>query len=306
MLTSCAQTEYTYGTLIPAIASVETPSTVLVESVKVDEDSSKEPRIEREALITNQKPISTSVCATIRHLRSVGGYFSRFRGAAIYMLHNMVLCYVADFLDLVFPFHSISYFFAFVLVTPLRTLWIHTIVSAPPSTTWWRRLMSIKSVKKAVGATALVAVMDLFASHLAYMLLNSFLEFMDVDNTFSETSLAIMICVAATYTIFKLIVVVPSTAILNRVQVSLLEESEEAIISVDHGEPLGIRQAVERFDLNALRRMYRAYALYVLMQVGIAILFIALFLGEVCLYCGPDFLTKYLSSVVAEILDESS
>ena len=90
---------YTYGHLIPILAMVESSSSTAyipiqtVEPVDDDappaytEDGVPKP-IPPEANLIRTRPVTTSIRATILHLRAKAGFWSRFRGLSVYLIWN--------------------------------------------------------------------------------------------------------------------------------------------------------------------------------------------------------------------------
>ena len=79
---------YTYGHLIPTLCMVESPETtayVPVDSMDRSDpppydESTPKPIDEEDILLVQNKPVTSSLRATILHLRARAGYWSRFRG----------------------------------------------------------------------------------------------------------------------------------------------------------------------------------------------------------------------------------
>lgn len=84
-------------------------------------------------------------------------------------------------------------------------------------------------------------------------------------------------------------VLLPLTAVLARIQTSLLDEAEDTIIAVNRGEAMGVKEAWKSFDWNARVRVAKTYAKYVAMQMGLVFLFVAAVYGQLVLFLGPEF-----------------
>lgn len=99
-----AAMSYTYGHVITTLCMIESSSSnayVPIESVEpandappaYTEDGVPKPT-DPEINIVRTRPITTSLRATVEHLRAHGGFWSRFRGLAVYFVWNFARSFV--------------------------------------------------------------------------------------------------------------------------------------------------------------------------------------------------------------------
>lgn len=84
-------------------------------------------------------------------------------------------------------------------------------------------------------------------------------------------------------------VLLPLTAVLARIQASLLDKAEDTVVTVNRDEAMGVKEAWKSFDWNAWARVAMTYAKYVVTQVGIMVLFVVTVYGQLVLFLGPEF-----------------
>lgn len=99
-----AALSYTYGHVITTLCMIESSSSnayVPIESVEPADDSPPAyiedglPKpADPEVNIVRTRPITTSLRATVEHLRSQGGFWSRFRGLGVYFAWNFARDFV--------------------------------------------------------------------------------------------------------------------------------------------------------------------------------------------------------------------
>lgn len=99
-----AAISYTYGHIITTLCMIEPSSSnayVPIESVEpaddappaYTEDGLPKPT-DSEVNIIRTRPITTSLRATVEHLRARGGFWSRFRGLGVYFVWNFARSFV--------------------------------------------------------------------------------------------------------------------------------------------------------------------------------------------------------------------
>lgn len=169
------------------VESPETTAYVPVDSIEpaappaydavpkpADEDEDEN---DPEILLVQKKPVTSSLRATIRHLRAKGGYLSRFRGLTMYMVWNIA---VGIIVGLFSPITRNRFALALVMILTQVLLsryimtWVHIVISEPSTKSWFRRVPSFKTWPKMAPAVALWAVCSQITSILPMLVCGSF------------------------------------------------------------------------------------------------------------------------------------
>lgn len=301
--------EYTYGHLIPTLAMVESPSTLLVETVTTQEkEGEKEPFLEEhEAVIVHEKPITSSTYKTILHLRSVGGYASRFRGWTMYSLYLFFVVHFSHIFAVVVPF-SVGVVAASVLFVAFRVGWVQVIVSSPSPLPWYRRLPSFNVLRKVAGPTALLALVEELTMLVPLSILGAFeldrfdgpserANGPDDSEDMSAMCAVQFVAVALVSIAWAVGVLVPMKAAVARIYASHLDKAEETIISVERTEDFGLAKAWKSVDWSVRKRVCFAYAKCMLIQWAIAALCFICIFAEVVLFFGPNYFDAYFAAM---------
>lgn len=302
---------YTYTSLLPHLAMVEVPSSVLVESTVreeyvdlVDVEDSKDitnaPLMDehREAVILTQEPITNNLFATVRHLRAIGGRLAALRGFAIFYVYSVLLGTVQGALAFTGPF--IGHVIAATLLTVPHMAWIHIITTTPSEKAWFRRLPSMAEGKKAfvklAPMTAFVAiaeVMGMFICGLVMPRMPAAIREPGNKSQQNDDEQAIHLC-ALQFFVAALImfawsgfITMPLRAVLARLSVTRLRENEETVINVQR-EEMTITEAFKSFDWNAWARVAKAYVKGVAIQTAVVVLFFLAAASLVGVWVGFD------------------
>jgi hypothetical protein len=298
--------EYTYGRLIPALLMIESPQEDIVfEPVPTDE---ADPTIAKDPEQQQAKGnyITSSFCRATRHLSSIGGFRSRFRGVGIYFVNSMVVNIVASAIPYL-P-RSLSAILARVACAQLTLGWTLIVISEPSPKSWFRRIPSANMWKKVAGPTAILAVAEQLATFIPYYLAvlagltnkpNELVRLTPGQKTaMGFEGFAITILGMA----LSLCLVLPANVALTRVQASLLPDAEETIVPFDRGfggkvEPeivggsgvIGVMDAWKSFDWAARVRLVKAYLKVFAMQIALGFAFFIVLIGQMFLIVGSDW-----------------
>ncbi|KXX83421.1 hypothetical protein MMYC01_200123 [Madurella mycetomatis] len=233
---------YTFNQIYPALAAVEDPLPAYEAVSMNDDDTRKDDDV---PVITAQggKPITSSVRATNRLLRSLGGWTSNFRGFGYAILVGFLTLTAMGIFSLI-PFLPIrgAHLFALIALAPVSTTWTHFVITAPSAKSFFSR---IPSARKTYIATAL-PIFALWASaHLAVILpalLGRLIGLSVVDLTNPEQTPGGMpsgsdvgkaLCVGGVSLALQALLVIPAFTALTRVQASLLPADEDTIVPFD-------------------------------------------------------------------------
>lgn len=289
---------------------VETPSSVLIEStthdeialgeseepsnkkssappaysaVPTSEPASEAPR--REAILVTSKPITSSLHTTIKHLRSIGGFASRFRGWNMWIVYTILLQQFTMLFSSMFGLVFGGVIAAAVMAIP-RMTWVHIIISSPSPLPWYKRFPSkqnfLTAFKKVTGLTVLVAIAEMGGAFVAMTLAPTMQNGQpDHETTGDEEKdeLILRVCMMQTgiallaWLAWSAFFTVPLTACLAKIQTSLLPEDEDTIVNTERSEDMTLAEAWRSFDWNACVRVYKAYAKFVAIQTSITMTF---------------------------------
>jgi hypothetical protein len=273
---------------------VETPTALLIESTTTEdkeeglekEDSlDKEPLLEQcEVTLVQQTPLTTSIRQTLKHLRSSGGFFARYRGIGLFSINILLLSQLSVIFSFI-PLGLGSILSATALST-LRMAWTHVAISSPSPLPWFRRIPSIKTFRSIAPITALVALSEELAVGLPLVLAMALGLTKDID---AQACLLKVFAVAAVCFSWIILVVVPVTTVLSRIHASLLPEAEETIVTVQRDGVLSIKEAWKSVDWNARVRVYKMYLKGMMIQMSLMIMFSAVMYTELVLFLGPKF-----------------
>ena len=290
---------------------VETPSSVLVESTSHEEISLgaapeapaknappaysavplEEPTSERrEAILVTSTPVTASLRTTLQHLRSIGGFRSRYRGFWMFFFYSLLL---QQFTMLFASFSGfiIGGIIAAAFMAVPRMTWVHIAISSPSPKPWYRRFPSKAdfgtAVKKVTGLTVMVAIAEVGGAAVFMALMPQMKGMQEPDmNKHHQPSgddekdeLRLRVCMMQTaiaglaWLAWSAFFTVPLTACLAKIQTSLLPEDEDTVVNVERTEDMTLADAWRSFDWNARVRVYKAYAKFVAIQTGIIFAF---------------------------------
>ena len=287
---------------------VESTEAVLYEPLgKYDDpDATLDSKVDQELLLVQQAPITSSFRSTLRHLRSVGGFRSRFRGFRVFAVTGVAGVWINQWIAYALPFmpFGTSEVITAVLLANLSMTWTHVVISSPSEKAWFRRVPSFQAWKKVAGPTAIYA----FAQQTAILLPVGLLVWMDLENISREdtkkmsqhdrnmVALKSITVVIATIGM-ALVVALPAKVAMTRVQASFLAEDQETIVPFDrtfngraseHDGIIGLVEAWKTFQPSSRMRLIKTYIKSFVIQVALAMFFFCILAAEVIMIVGFD------------------
>ena len=242
---------YTYGHLIPTLCMVESPETtayVPVDSMDRSDppaydESTPKPIDEEDILLVQNKPVTSSLRATILHLRARAGYWSRFRGLSLFLVWNVLTGIIISALSsashnrLMLGVASIV---AETILARYHMTWIHIVISEPSPKRWYKRVPPFKTYTKIAPAVALWALSAQVVAILPMLVCGSFGSLKHMKNPEYQPDKKDLYAVGAQgffgmflmLTLFVLLQV-PATVTMVRVAASMLPEEDESIVPFD-------------------------------------------------------------------------
>ena len=306
----------------PPEYSDEDPDSPLMD---FDEKDTKVRHVEQELLLVRSKPITAKIRTTIRHLRSRAGFLSRFRGISMFVVW-ITLSFAISRLMAGLSMHSqASPFLASLgsaILCRFHAAWTHIVISEPSEKRWYQRLPERKQFKKLFFPTLLHAFAIQFATQMTIGLFRSFdlHQFIESPERFSslpDSERHMVIAKFVLVHVFGLanlvLIAIPASVMLTRVQASMLPEDCEPIVpfdrtygglvkSVEEGGKgrLWMTQAWKTFDWNSRMRLMKFYVKTLAVQTLLGALFIGIAVAEVQFIMG-DQLQKMMAIAKANM-----
>lgn len=249
MVVFLSAVNYTLSDVVATLCMVETPSAAITISTP-DEPASKD---EKEGLLeaspaatlVRQKPLTSSIRATIKYLVSQGGHLARFRGFryqmiwafAYVMVRNMIKAAIPTFVPFSFV---ISSALAGALTANLHAAWLHKVVSMPSGTRYWQRVPARSNWKVLALPVAVHSTMpyvSIYVARGATQLLRldrlnreDVTEYTGAEWTSLIARFIAFIVIAVSCTLFLCL---PAAVTMVRVEASILPENEDTIVPFD-------------------------------------------------------------------------
>jgi hypothetical protein len=310
--------EYTLKDVVATLTMVESPSADISLSATPEEanplkgngeeEESQGPQI----TLVRQKPITSNIRTTLRHLRAQAGRLSKWRGLGAFIVYSMAEGVLINIVDAVIPQFIPGRILIFsalvgVIIAPLHAAWTHTVISMPSNKRFWHRItpksvwrqLALPAAVKAVaGYTALYVCIGFFyILRLHKVNGNSFSDYKGVDYFLLALRFTALIVVALLAALF---IVLPATVTLVRVEASLLPEDDETIVPFDRSFAgkvvptiLGGTGAVsfidawKSFNWEARRRLVKLYAKISFIMFAVMLVMAHVIVFEAWIVIGP-------------------
>lgn len=317
------QISYTYGDIVGTLTMIETPTAAAFEIEHTDSDdidapllsqdqkSEKTKLVEADLFLVKQKPITSKIRTTVKHLRAQEGCLARFRGLHVsiiyHLLHGGIVGFISSHLvqhPVARPFIAV---FASLALCRLQMTWTHIVISRSSNKSWYQRIPSKAAVRNILIPTAVFAIAEQATIYVPGALFAlSFEAFNEEvnENVGRAQNLALlqMFLIGLVGIGIFVTVVIPADVTLKRVQASMLPEEDESIVPFDRTfagkvkpEILGGSGAVsmldawKSFDRSARIRLMKLYLKVFLVSVFTTIMFVMVLFGEVKLIMGDQF-----------------
>jgi hypothetical protein len=314
--------------VITTLCMVESPVAAITVSPSTHEPADKE---EKEGLLetgptitlVNQKPITSSIRGTIKHLVARAGRFARFRGFKIHLLHSILFGLCSTFFSAALPPVPGQAILVAALsgaaVANVHAAWTHKVVSMPNDKKFLARIPSKADWKVLALPAAIHAAMPYISLYLmcgVAMLMGLFN--LGHDNVAEYTG-AQMACLAVRMLVVFIFAIIctlflclPAMVTLVRIEASLLPEDEDTIVPFDRtfgGKvvsqmfggtgKIGFLDAWRSFNWEARRRLIKLFAKVFFILMGLIFIVVHVLIAEAFLVMGPA-MGKLLSQARAE------
>lgn len=189
------------------------------------------------------KPVTSSLRAINRLLRSLGGWRSNFRGLAYSFAVGFLMFATLSFANLL-PFLNfrIGHLLALLAVAPLYAAWTHVIITPPSTTAFYRRIPNLRKTYIATFVPTIFLWASVHLSATLITLLSSHFNLSLSDpsdpNRFRDTlpsgpESGKGLAVLAVGLVLQVLLVIPAETALTRVQASLLPADQDTIVPFD-------------------------------------------------------------------------
>ncbi|KAJ4295493.1 hypothetical protein N0V90_007506 [Kalmusia sp. IMI 367209] len=242
--------EYTLKDVLPTLAMVESPAAAITVSHPQEPASKdeKEGLLETAPTITlvHQKPITSSIRGTIRHLVAEAGKLARWRGFRYHVLFAVAFGWsvglISNFIPMALPLRTVLLAAAGGAITAnLHAAWTHKVISTPSNASFWSRIPSRSSWKLLAFPAAVSSAMP----HISLYISQGFISLFELEeelrrNKFNDYNGAqwtsfilrwvavLVISVACT-----LFLCLPAIVTQVRVEASILPDDQDTIVPFD-------------------------------------------------------------------------
>lgn len=298
---------------------IEQPKTTIIEGARYSIDESPDAPLEKaekvrlideEVIVIKEDPITSNIRKTIRHLHSIGGFAARWRGLSISVFYHMAHAFVANLIS-AFVFGGLlfgmpAYIISSLLLARIHMTWTHIMISKPSQKPWYKRIGTEKKIWKVLLLPSFVFA----ASQQLTVALPTALFFVLGLHRSEDFALSNDLSTADRWTLglkfasipitalaVALLILLPASVTLTRIEASLLPEEEETVVNFDRtlngavsasitlggtspGKSLFI-EAWRSFDRAARIRVIKLYAKLLLIQFVVAIVGMQLMIGEI-------------------------
>jgi len=313
--------DYMLSCVVATLAMIETPSSAITVSAPEDsaDDEAKEYLLEtgRDISLVAQKPFTSSLRDTLRHLKSQAGRFAPWRGFPVFILYNITFCIIGNILMAVLPkiLYPISYLIAYAItgavLSPVHATWTHKVIAMPSKTWFWQRMISPKDFKRIFLAGAFAATAEYIAVYITFGVF--FLVNLDHSSDVSPVSAIFRtLAIFAAFFACVLFIVLPAKVTLIRIEASLLPEDQDTIIPFDRtfaGKvtskllggtgAIGFVDAWKSFNWEARRRVLMVCLKSICIESIFVIAFVHIIILEVWVFLGAAYM-QYMVSQAAK------
>ncbi|KAI8935368.1 hypothetical protein NX059_007951 [Plenodomus lindquistii] len=315
---------YMLQEVVTTLCMVESPVAAITVSPTTEsgDQHEKEGLLETGPTITlvNQKPITSSIRGTLRHLAANAGRFSRFRGFRLYILYAFLVSMASAFFGGALPqvpgMEILVAGLAGATVANMHAVWIHKLVSMPTEKTLWQRIPSKAHWKTLALPAAIQSAMPYVSLYLVggfgYMLNLHKLESENVAeyNCAQWTSLIVRLGATLIFAVLcTLFLCLPAIVTLVRIEASILPEDQDTIVPFDRSfggkvvekmmggtGVVGFLDAWRSFNWEARRRLIKLYIKTFIMLSGLIFVIMHVLAFEVFAIMGPE-LGRFLSQM---------
>ncbi|KAJ4371339.1 hypothetical protein N0V83_004556 [Neocucurbitaria cava] len=307
---------YTLKEVVTTLCMVESPVAAITVSPSTHESgdkAEKEGLLESGPTITlvNQKPITSSIRGTVKHLVANAGGYARFRGLKIHFLYSILFSLVAQFFASLLPRFvgqtTLVAGLAGAALANVHAAWTHKVVAMPSDQKLWQRIPAKSNWKTLALPGAIATAMPYVSLYLTCGVAmamglhkldqENFAEYSGAQWTSLAARMVAVVVLAITCTLFLCL---PAIVTLVRIEASILPEDQDTIVPFDRtfaGKVsskmlggtgvVGFLDAWRSFNWEARRRLIKLYVKVFFVLAGLMFLIAHVLAFEVFAIMGP-------------------
>lgn len=307
---------YMLNEVITTLCMVESPMAAITVTPSTQEPSTKEG--EKENLLetgptialVNQKPITSSIRGTIRHLVENAGRGARFRGYRIHILYSVLSSIVITFFNGALakvPGQAIlSAAISGALLARVHAAWTHKVVGMPTEKSFCKRIPARSHWKTLAGPAAVASAMPYISLYLttgvAMLLFNTMGDGKTTTTCAQKMGAILRVLALAIFAITcTLFLCLPAMVTLARIEASILPEDEDTIVPFDRtfgGKVvskmmggtgvIGFLDAWRSFTWEARRRLIKLLVKNFFLVTGLLLIIFHVLALEAFVIMGPS------------------
>jgi len=256
------------------------------------------------------KPITSSIRATFRHLHSIGGFRSRWRGLAMGIFYSITYSLLEVVFSAMFSFMPILGFViarlgAAAMTCNIHAAWIHAVIATPTDKPFFQRFLPRKTAYHLVlpAMRLQVGVMAMQAATFGTLALSRHIMESHGANWLTATSVLMPIVASLAIGLGH---VIPSQIALTRAEASLLPEDRSVVVPFDRTfggrinwdgfasrkayflHNFTLRGAYRSFDKPTYKRVFKMMAKCFAVLMAITFVFAQIGLAEFYAIAGKE------------------
>ena len=276
-----------------------------------DQKSEKATVIESDLFLVKQKPITSKMRTTIKHITARAGPLARVRGIHVSIIYQLLHGAIVGFFSANVVKHPAARPFvaviASVVLCRLQMTWTHIVISNPSNKSWFSRIPPKTAVRNIVLPTFISAVAEqasIYVPRALFFLCNQAYNDEINENVGRAHNIAMlqMLLIGLIGIGIFVLVVIPADVTLKRVQASMLPEEDDSIVPFDRtfagkvkpqilggSGAVSMLDAWKSFDRSARIRLMKLYFKVFVVSVFTTIMFVMVVIGELKLTMGNQF-----------------
>ncbi|KAF2800690.1 hypothetical protein K505DRAFT_263505 [Melanomma pulvis-pyrius CBS 109.77] len=310
--------DYSLKDVVATLAMVETPSAAITVSstqAEAGSKSVKEGLLETGPTITlvHQKPITSGIRGTLRHLVSLAGAWARVRGVLCFYLYNVAFAFIHNILTHILPRFPgqpiVVAAMAGAALANLHAAWTFKVISMPTDQWFHKRMPRMEGWKVLAFPAAVATAMPYISLYIVqgFGILFGLHRLNQVDVTqFSGaewawliTRFVVMFVIVFACSIF---ICLPAMVTQIRVEASILPDDQDTIVPFDrtfNGKVvakilggtgcIGFLDAWRSFNWEARVRLIKVYVKAFFIVTGLFVVLAHVLAFEAWAIMGPAF-----------------
>ena len=280
-----------------------------------------------EVTLINNKPITSKIRTTSKHLTRIGGFRARWRGAGVSIVYHFMHSLITNFLSSLLGFglfgNALMYVVASIGLARLHMVWTHAMIAYPSAQPFYKRFVARDQCKAillpslvfavAQQATLILPIIVAFALGLPEINHSHVSEAAKHDCSKLVWMGLRFLAVPATGLFVAFAILLPATVTLTRIEALLLPEGQDTIVPFDRQAIVGnlditargssraiFVQAWRSFDNSSRWRLIKLYVKMIAIQISVIFVSIHLMAAEMYVI-GGERIGLLLKSATAQL-----